>query len=183
MGRKDTRTLRNIRMICQMQNIDEEALYNRSKLILSIYRDICWSVMGRADRIHDEIVCTFGSNLDRALIYLETFAPDEARERFEEKIRSLFESRWMVKLVDSAMLQIREYPCRGDLYFEILSKSYLSRFQYREAEMLECMDLERSTYYDRKKEAVLLFGLSLWGNVIPMMKQLQKTEQETEDIY
>lgn len=41
MGRKDTRTLRNIRMICQMQNIDEEALYNRSKLILSIYRDIC----------------------------------------------------------------------------------------------------------------------------------------------
>lgn len=153
MGRKDTRTLRNIRMICRMQNIDEEALYNRSKLILSIYRDICWSVMGRADRIHDEIVCTFGSNLDRALIYLETFAPDEARERFEEKIRSLFESRWMVELVDSAMLQIREYPCRGDLYFEILSKSYLSRFQYREAEMLECMDLERSTYYDRKKEA------------------------------
>lgn len=42
--------------------------------------------------------------------------------------------------------------------------------------MLECMDLERSTYYDRKKEAVLLFGLSLWGNVIPMMKQMQKTE-------
>lgn len=183
MGRKDTRTLRNIRMICRMQNIDEEALYNRSKLILSIYRDICWSVMGRADRIHDEIVCTFGSNLDRALIYLETFAPDEARERFEEKIHSLFESRWMVELVDSAMLQIREYPCRGDLYFEILSKSYLSRFQYREAEMLECMDLERSTYYDRKKEAVLLFGLSLWGNAIPMMKQLQKAEQETEDIY
>ncbi len=182
MGRKDTRTLRNIRMICRMQNIDEEALYNRSKLILSIYRDICWSVMGRADRIHDEIICTFGSNLDRALIYLETFAPDEARERFEEKIRSLFESRWMIELVDSAMLQIREYPCRGDLYFEILSKSYLSRFQYREAEMLECMDLERSTYYDRKKEAVLLFGLSLWGNAIPMMKQLQKREQETEDI-
>lgn len=176
MGRKDTRTLRNIHIICRVQKIDAEVLYNRSKFILSIYRDICWSVMGKAERIHNGIRSIFDSDLDSALIYQESFVINGVRKHFEEKIRSLFESRWMLELVDSAMLQIREYPCRGDLYFEILSKSYLSRFQYREAEMLECMDLERSTYYDRKKEAVLLFGLSLWGNAIPMMKQMQKTE-------
>ena len=27
--------------------------------------------------------------------------------------------------------------------------------------------MERSVYYDRKKEAVLAFGLALWGKVIP----------------
>ena len=30
--------------------------------------------------------------------------------------------------------------------------------------------MERSTYYDRKKEAILLFGLSLWGTAIPKLK-------------
>ena len=184
MGRKDTRTLRNIRMICRMQNIDEEALYNRSKLILSIYRDICWSVMGRADRIHDEIVCTFGSNLDRALIYLETFAPDEARERFEERIRSLFETKWIIELVENTMLRVRDYPNRGDLYCEILSKCYLTCFKYRESELLELLNMERSTFYDRKKEAIMLFGLSLWGSSIPKLKQfLVDCEEDLSETF
>ena len=81
-------------------------------------------------------------------------------------------------MVENAMGRIREYPCRGDLYCEILSKCYLSRFKYKETEMLEMMDMERSTYYDRKKEAVLLFGLSLWGNAIPMLKDFLVAAQE-----
>lgn len=161
MSRNNTQALQNIRMLCRMQQIDEKILYDRSRLILSIYRDVCWSAMGRAEEVYDDLICTCGSSLDSALIYLETFAPDEARERFEERIRSLFETKWIIELVENAMGRIREYPCRGDLYCEILSKCYLSRFKYKETEMLEMMDMERSTYYDRKKEAVLLFGLSL----------------------
>lgn len=91
MGRKDTRTLRNIHIICRVQNIDEEVLYNRSKLILSIYRDICWSVMGRAERIHNGIRSIFDSDLDSALIYQESFVINGVRKHFEEKtIQSRF---------------------------------------------------------------------------------------------
>ena len=42
------------------------------------------------------------------------------------------------------------------------------------------MDMERSTYYDRKKEVVMLFGLSLWGNAIPMLKEFLATSREDE---
>ena len=178
MSRNNTQALQNIRMLCRMQQIDEKILYDRSRLILSIDRDVCWSAMGRAEEVYDDLICTCGSSLDSALIYLETFAPDEARERFEERIRSLFETKWIIELVENAMGRIREYPCRGDLYCEILSKCYLSRFKYKETEMLEMMDMERSTYYDRKKEAVLLFGLSLWGNAIPMLKDFLVAAQE-----
>ena len=149
MSRNNTQALQNIRMLCRMQQIDEKILYDRSRLILSIYRDVCWSARGRAEEVYDDLICTCGSSLDRALIYLE-----------------------------NAMGRIREYPCRGDLYCEILSKCYLSRFKYKETEMLEMMDMERSTYYDRKKEAVLLFGLSLWGNAIPMLKDFLVAAQE-----
>ena len=78
------------------------------------------------------------------------------------------------------MIQIREYPCRKELCFEILSKCYLSLFHYRKAETMECMNLECSTYYDRKKEEVFLFGLSLWGNEIIMIKQLQRVDSKKE---
>lgn len=183
MGRNNTQALNNIRMLCRMQKVNEQALYNRSRLILSIYRDVCWSTIGRADEVHEELICTCGSDLDGALIYLETFSPDEARERFEERIRSLFETKWMIELVDSAMGRIREYPCRGDLYCDILSKSYLSRFKYKESQMLEVLGMERSTYYDRKREAVMLFGLSLWGTAIPTLKQFLTDAREEEDAY
>ena len=135
MSRYNTQVLSSIRMLCRMQNIDEKVLYERAKLILSIYREVCWSTIDRANDVCDTLICTYGASLDGALIYLETFAPDEARERFEERIRSLFETKWIIELVDMAMLKIREYPDKGALYCEIISKAYLNRFKYKECMM------------------------------------------------
>lgn len=178
MSRNNAQALNSIRMLCRMQQVEEKVLYERAKLILSIYRDVCWSAVGRADEVHDELIYTCGSDLDSALVYLETFAPDEARERFEERIHSLFETRWMIELVENTMLRVRDYPCRGDLYCEILSKCYLTRFKYKESELLELLDMERSSFYDRKKEAIMLFGLSLWGSSIPKLKHFLVNHEE-----
>lgn len=128
MSRYNTQVLSNIRMLCRMQNIDEKVLYERAKLILSIYREVCWSTIDRANDVCDTLICTYGDSLDGALIYLENFAPDEARERFEERIRSLFETKWIIELVDMAMLKIREYPDKGALYCEIISKAYARKY-------------------------------------------------------
>lgn len=182
MSRYNTQVLSSIRMLCRMQNIDEKVLYERAKLILSIYREVCWSTIDRANDVCDTLICTYGDSLDGALIYLENFAPDEARERFEERIRSLFETKWIIELVDMAMLKIREYPDKGALFCEIISKAYLNRFKYKESEMLEVLNMERSTYYDRKKEAILLFGLSLWGTAIPKLKDFLESAREEEAL-
>ena len=47
--------------------------------------------------------------------------------------------------------KIYDYPNNGNLYHEILSKSYLTAFRYTERELLELLNMERSTFYDRKK--------------------------------
>ena len=39
-----------------------------------------------------------------------------------------------------------------------------------------------STYYDRKKEAILLFGLSLWGTAIPKLKDFLESAREEEAL-
>lgn len=112
--------------------------------------------------------------LDGALLYLEEFAPDVERERFEAKVKTLFETRWMIELVDTAMIRVKEFPYGGDQYFEILSKCYLTKWKYTESDMLDILNMERSRFYDRKKEAIYIFGLSLWGGAIPKLKTFLK---------
>ena len=58
MSRYNTQVLSSIRMLCRMQNIDEKVLYERAKLILSIYREVCWSTIDRANDVCDIWIAT-----------------------------------------------------------------------------------------------------------------------------
>lgn len=51
MSRYNTQVLSSIRMLCRMRNINEKVLYERAKLILSIYREVCWSTIDRANDV------------------------------------------------------------------------------------------------------------------------------------
>ena len=63
----------------------------------------------------------------------------------------------------------------------MLMKRDLSLFE-KTLPMLEVLNMERSTYYDRKKEAILLFGLSLWGTAIPKLKDFLESAREEEAL-
>ena len=79
-----------------------------------------------------------------------------------------------MELVDSAMVKMRDFPYSPQLYFDIVFKCYLSRFRYTEPELLETLRMERSTYYDRKKEAIKIFGLSFGGVLFLKSNRLWK---------
>ena len=136
---------------------------------------MCWETSEYANLVREDLACEYGyasSDLDTALLYLENFAPDEQKEKFAAKIRALFSVKWMVEIVDSAIIKVREFPLNGELYAHILSMYYLGKFQYTEAEMMEELNLERSSYYRRKKEAVIVFGLAIWGGSIDDLRQI-----------
>ena len=154
-------------MLCRMQNIDEKVLYERAKLILSIYREVCWSTIDRANDVCDTLICTYGDSLDGALIYLENFAPDIDLQDFEEKVCCVIQSQMLVDVINRALLRLKRYPDRGELYYEILSKQFIYRFNSTEKELLDELNMERSVFYDRKKEAIYLFSICLFGYVIP----------------
>ena len=160
-------------MICKSKKIDENEVYNKAKKLLEIYRDVCWETSEYADQVRENLMVDYGymsGDLDTALVYLENFAPDEKKERFAARIQSLFDVKWMVEIVDSAMI-----------------KYYLGRFQYTEAEMMEELCLERSSYYRRKKEAVMVFGLTIWGGALDDFRQIMIVNEPTQmsiyDVY
>jgi hypothetical protein len=89
----------------------------------------------------------------------------------------------MVELVDTAMLKVRDFPYNGEVYFEILSKCYLNRFKYTETELLELLQLERSSYYDRKKEAIMGVRPCHVGWCHPAAENLlSSTQEELSDL-
>lgn len=183
MSRKNTQALNSIQRICHIQKISMDDVYARAKLLLSIYRDVCWSTAYRAEEMEESLICYCSGQLSEALVYLESFAPQEKKMQFEERVQSLFETRWMIELVDSAMIKVREFPYNGELYFQILSRCYLDKFKYTESELLELFSLERSTFYDRKKEAIYVFGVSLWGDELPkMMRFIAEVADEMKDM-
>ena len=47
-------------------------------------------------------------------------------------------------------------------------------FKYAEDEILQELDLERSTYYRKKKESVYLLGYILFGYIMPQYVKLEK---------
>lgn len=83
---------------------------NEPKCLLTVYRNVCWSTAIRSRQVRNEIACYYSDDLEAAMIYLETFACEEKKELFEERIGSLFETKWMVELIDTAMLRVKEYP-------------------------------------------------------------------------
>jgi hypothetical protein len=162
--------------MCGQMNLDREAVFHRAKLLLGVYRDVVWAALGGASEIREEGAARaegfYGRKMAPALGYLMEFEPLERKEDFEARVTNLFETVWLIELVEKAMLRVYDYPRGGRLYFEILAKSYLTALHYSETELLEIFCMERSVFYERRKEASLLLGISLWGFAIPELKKI-----------
>lgn len=165
--RQELRASSPIYVMCVSQGFSPDDLYKKARLLLSCYRHICWTSYGARHLSRDGSYVVTDDDIFKALHYLETYSPDESKPVFEKNLKILFNPKCLIDLVGSAMIQVKAFPDSGDLYFNILSKFYLDRFKYCESDLLSLLCIERSRYYDRKKEAVLIFGLALWGSVIP----------------
>ncbi|KNY29488.1 hypothetical protein [Pseudobacteroides cellulosolvens] len=168
--RKESRVMKQCTLLYKGLNIDRLAVLHKTKLLLEIYRPVVWSTQNRLNEVCETTACYWSKNLEHALDYLENFAPEIERDKFNQKVHSLFETHWLISMIDSAMSKIYEYPDNGKLYHEILVKQYMTVIKYSEQEMLELLNMERSTYYDKKREAIDLFAICLWGYTIPTLK-------------
>jgi hypothetical protein len=150
--------------------LNQADTFHKSKLLLSVYRDVVWATVCKADELRREADALYGHKLGAALTYLAEFAPTQEREQFEDRLSFLFETKWMIELIDSAMAKVRAYHKNGLMYFEILSKSYLAEHKYSETELLALLALSRTSYYELRREAVTLLGIALWGYALPKMR-------------
>lgn len=165
--RAPTKAMQFIEAQAQTLQLDTKEIQTRTKVLLQLYQSVAWSVKNRADNLRKEISGTYGMQLNTALMYLSEFAPEKVKYNFDATITMLFQSKWIIELLDLSLQCVRDYPVYGETYAELLRLRFMDETRRSDADVSELLALERSTYYDRKKEAIMLMGLSLWGFVVP----------------
>ena len=102
MGRNNTKAVKNIAKMYEQLGLAQDDIFHKTKLLLSIYRDVVWATLSDCNCVNEEIYY-YGDDLTDALVYLEEFAPDIERSEFERRVCNLFENKWMIDLIDKAM--------------------------------------------------------------------------------
>ena len=165
--RAPTKAMQFIETQAQALRLDPKEIYTKTKALLHLYQSVVWSVKNRANNLRQEISGTYGMHLNTALMYLSDLAPEKPKASFEASVTTLFQSKWIIELLDLSLQCVRDYPLYGETYAELLRLRFMDEIRRSDANVSELLALERSTYYDRKKEAIMLMGLSLWGFVVP----------------
>lgn len=165
-----SKNMKEIETLCKSLGLDKDNVWHKTKALLTIYRKVVWSIHQKVDDMAMEDIVTYGRKLDTALEYLYDFAPTEKRNDFEYQVNYLFETKWLIDLIDKSLIQLKRYPDQGDLYYLIIKNAYLNEKKIPDIDVMQIVSLEKTVYYQRKKEAIYLVGIALWGYAIPEIK-------------
>lgn len=166
-----TKCLKEIQSLYNSFGLNEEDVWHRTKTLLSIYRKVVWSLSRSANNLVCEQAATYGRSIEDALKYLAEFAPQEKQEEFENRVRCMFETKWIIDLIDKSLVHVRDYPERGELYYTILYNVFLKKEKMTDNNCMGLLHIEKTMYYQRKKEAIYLMGIALWGYAIPEIRK------------
>ncbi|MFP5527933.1 hypothetical protein ACLGL1_05575 [Peptococcus simiae] len=93
---------------------------------------------------------------------------DRLMDKAGSKTRTGHQSRhhvFLTTMVGQAIEATARYPGPGPLYAAILKGYYCSHPRSTDMALMEDLHLERSSYYARKKEAILCCALAFFGTI------------------
>lgn len=145
----------------------DEKVYHDAHLLLNIYSDVLWEMKNSYINIVCECEEIYGDSSLAVLDIMTEFGSDLKAKLLHEKLEDTEASKVIIDIVNRAMLRLKTYPNKGEQYHKILQNTYFSDKKYEEMELLEILEVSRSTYFRLRKKAISLFGVILWGYVLP----------------
>ena len=158
-----------IHRMCRFYGTDEEEMLERGTQLLTGFRDVCRAngdaALDTMDDLLSHAAACYGeeSASDRmyeALIQLEFFADEASRSRYEDDIDGILRTGWMIRVMEALKRKVYGFADYGPEFVEILNLCYMNAYDYDEQDILEALSMGRSTYFRKKKRAVILFGLA-----------------------
>ena len=175
MSRQST-SMQCMSLICESKAMDERLTMERAESLLKLYRHIASVVLTDTEMTVNESSTyyagndTFVKNIKAGLSYLADFEPVNRIRDFEAKVAGLFEMQWLIELMHAALEKVRYYQGKdGSRYYNILNKNYFDKRVYKTEELFDIIGVSRTTFFEKRNEATLLFGIYLWGYGIPDM--------------
>ena len=97
-----------------------------------------------------------------------------SRKDFNNFIWNALSASWIDEKIKMILDEISGYEEVGPLYKTIIEETYLKKNKLTREELYAACGLGRTAYFDRRKEAVTLFGILTW-------KYAQRREIEDVD--
>lgn len=160
------------------QNRHENKVFHKAKLMLRIYRDVVWSIDESVNEMEARCYDLGGMRLKETLDVLDDFDTTINCKELEARLCCALKSKCLIEIVDKALLKVKNYPEQGEEYFNIIYLQYINKKAYSEKDILENMHFERTTFYKKKKAAINLLGIALWGYIIPSLKEVYNVKSE-----
>jgi hypothetical protein len=145
----------------------DEKVYHDAHLLLDIYSDVLWGMNNSYTNLVCECKAIYGDASVAVLEVMTEFGSDLKAKLLHEQLEDTEASKVIIDIINSAMLRLKTYPNKGEQYHEILKMTYFTEVKLSEIELLEGLRLTRSTYFRQRKKAISLFGVILWGYVLP----------------
>ena len=159
----ESKTMKRIKRIARMAGINPSIkTITNVRTFMEVYRDIN-RVSGHLKTMAKPI------SLKEAcpLLFQELLRPDEINvETIEELECRFIADGWFQDVANVTLEDVKEFGEEGILYHKILDANYFSDSITDEDAYMESLGLCRTGYYDRKREATLLYGTFFWGKLL-----------------
>ncbi|MDD3193342.1 MAG: hypothetical protein PHE47_05740 [Oscillospiraceae bacterium] len=113
---KETAALRKHKAKLTSLGMDSDAVFHKSKLLLTVYRDVTWAISEKLEEIRDHAYEVGNHSMDAGFRYLADFAPEVDADKFAERVCCICETRMYIDLIDKALIRMKDYPVYGELY-------------------------------------------------------------------
>lgn len=135
---------------------DINPLIKQTKLVLRIYREVQWALVERQHELQEQITAVGWNEYDTGIVYLTTFAPEADMHEFESKVCRLVENKTILTFINNCVQRLKRYPEFGSTYYDIVTLQFISHKSHGEIYMVNRLNMERSTFYRRKKRCSFL---------------------------
>jgi hypothetical protein len=167
--RVETNVLPKIQSLCESLCLEENEILKKARLLISVYHEIVW---GALKNVGGGVAGVNIKKHTEAVTYLSVFPSAIDKKELQTNLLAIFQADWYVELFEDALGFVSLYKHNSKVYTRMLTECYFSERECSDKELQCEMDIERSSYFKRKKEAVLLFGVALWGISIPQKLSL-----------
>lgn len=156
-----------IKNLVKDRRVIDSKVYHDSLLLLRIYSDVSWNNISEYTSVVRETCETFEIDDYRNLEIMADFGEEHKAVQLKERLLNVAENKIILDTIDKTFNHVKLYPYDGELYYDILELNFFDVYKHKETDILEKLSISRSKYYRKRKEAIHLFGVSLWGFVIP----------------
>lgn len=133
------------------------------KSLLKLYRKILHGVNNGLVYLDDEVYVNTRRHLADIVEGLVPFETKKQETQFNEQVCVYHKDLELLKILDDAVIIMKDYPENGSTYYKILEMLYFNSFDYDSEDIMSILEISRSTYYRLLKKAYICYYYHLIG--------------------